>query len=208
MPAFRLSPALVAAASGAALLAGIATPIAHAEEATVRTAAVAPRLLDTSMLPTASRFSNWKQTPVQPLESEGFCEEAAFPAEGTRTRVFYNTKQGNAMTQYAAKMESKAAARKAVARIKRCYAKSSVLDDLLGSAHVVPRLLGVLDIADGLTVGDVDYRSSSSPGMLLWAVGRDGRYVTLIQFPLQTEGKTPKKAWLSVSKKALRHVAP
>ncbi len=207
MRAFRLTTALVAAAASAALLAGIATPIANATEGTVRTEAVAPRLLSKDMLPETSRFSNWHQTPVQAMDSQGFCEEDAFPSEGTLTRVFYNTRQGNAITQYAAEMTSKAAAKKAVARIKRCYAKRSALAALLGTANVLPRVWGVLDVADGLTVGDLDHRSSTSPGLLMWAVGRDGRYVTLLQFPLVTEGKTPKKAWLKLSKKALRHVA-
>lgn len=58
MPAFRLPTALVAAAGGAALLAGIAAPMADAAESTVRTEVVAPRLLDKTMLPTASRFSH------------------------------------------------------------------------------------------------------------------------------------------------------
>lgn len=204
MPAVRPFTALVAAASGAALLAGIAAPIASAA---VRTEVVSPRLLSKEMLPTASRFSNWHQTPVMALEDHYFCEEEAFPLGSTQTRVFYNTKQGNAITQYAAAMKSKAAAKKAVAEIKRCYDKTNVLAELLGATHVIPRLLGVLDVADGLTVGELDHRSSKSPGTLMWAVGRDGKYVTLIQFPLQTEGKTPKKAWLSLSKKALRHVA-
>lgn len=207
MPAVRFSPALLAAVGAAALLAGGTTPIAHAAESTVRTEAVAPRLLNKSMLPAASPFSTWRQTPAAPLESEGFCEEEAFPSNGTLTRVFYNTKSGNAITQYAVATSSTAAAKKVVARVKRCYAKHTLLSDLLGSGHVVPHLWGVLDVADGLTAGYLDHRSSQSPGVLMWAVGRDGKDVTLIQFPLQTTGSVPTQTWLSLSKKALRHVA-
>lgn len=193
-----------AAVAGLALTVGAFAPGALAVDDTVDKA---PRLLKIRHVPTAAPFSEWSATPVQTLEDAYLCEEDAFPIFGTEMRTFYNADAGTALTQYAARFDSHRAARKAVRAIKRCFAERHLQRENPGEDLRVRRY-AERGLKDGLSAGIVRTRYDDGPdSKFLWSVGRDNRYVTLLEAPLATDAKAPKKAWIKLSKKALRFVA-
>lgn len=214
MPVRRTATALIAAATAATLLTGAGAPALAAGTPgdapaadEVRVALTTPRLLTSDLLPTEKRFPSWLQTPVQVLDGHNFCEEEALPLDDTQMRTFYNNEEGTALTQYAVRFPSKAAARKAVKRVKACFSSKNVLADLLNPGSVRVHRWGTYDVKDGLTLGDITHVGKNYRGVFLWGVGRDAEFVTVTEFGLETAGKAPKKAWKSLTKKALRRVA-
>ncbi|MGQ0629798.1 MAG: hypothetical protein ACT4P1_02055 [Sporichthyaceae bacterium] len=198
----------LAGALAAAVLATGAGALAPTAGADV-TAPTAPRLLAIKHLPTEPPFSSWKATPVAAMDDQWLCEEEALPRGDTLWRTFYNTKAGTALTQYAVRMPSKKAARKAAARVKECFTRTSLATRLLPDDLRNLRLDTFLTsgLKDGLTVGAVTVRLSGPDEQYLWSVGRDGKYLSLLVFPLLSNAEAPADAWSAVSKKALRRVA-
>lgn len=204
----HLAASFATTAAGLALFAGALVPVANAD-ATDPPGLTAdePRLLSPAQLPTEKRFSDWISTPVMTLDDQFLCEEEALPMIDTQMRIFYNSEQGNALTQYAVRFETRAMARKAVARIQRCFSERTIARENPDEKFRV-RSYGSYQLKDGLTVGAVITPDSGGPdSKFLWSVGRDNQYVTALVFPLATDGKSPKKTWVALSKKALRFVA-
>lgn len=202
----RLPAALATATAGLALVAGAFGPGALASPAA--DPAGEPRLLEVAELPTARPFSSWETSPVQLLEDKFLCEEEALPSVGTGMRIFYNADAGTTLTQYAARFESKAAARKAVRAISRCFSLRYLTADRPDEDLRV-KDLGKFGLKDGLTLGAVITPDPGGPdSKFLWSLGRDNTYVTLLEFPLATDDASPKKEWVALSKHALKRVAP
>ncbi|MGQ0624134.1 MAG: hypothetical protein ACT4PP_05685 [Sporichthyaceae bacterium] len=184
---------------------GVLAPAAGADAGTAPKA----RLLAVEHLPTAKPFSSWKATPAALMDTQWLCEEEALPVGKTRWRTFYNSKAGTALTQYAVRMPSAAAAKKAAARVRSCFSRASLAERLLPEelADVSPRTLLRSALKDGLRVGVLTTRLTGPDEHHLWSVGRDGRYLSVLVLPLLSESGAPTAQWSAISRKALRRVA-
>lgn len=211
--------ALAAATAGAVLLgagAVCAAPTA-AGDATVG----APRMLRPADLPTTQPFGAWDANPVRPMDAHYLCEEEAFPiaspqvitgdeAAGPGTglyRIFTGAENEHALTQYAAALPGEVAAQDAAAQVRRCFSER------VQRAEVGRKARGKLqveathtDLGDGLATGVVTRKRKGPDDVTLWAVGRDGVYVTALVLPTRAE-QAPIRRWQALAERALERVA-
>lgn len=167
--------ALTATATAVACAAAVATPAA---------AASSVHFLSKSQFPQGDRWENWHQTAIKNglQDPSHLCVEQILPESRTTYRAFYTDLDAGGV-QYVVKAKDTAAAKKLVTRIKDrlpvCGERAA--DEMPeGEFHIVK--YSHQDVEDGLSLrGLFTTGDGVESGTTLYGIGRDGRYVTVVE---------------------------
>lgn len=201
---------LSTAAALLALCAGLGAPAAVAEVQTSGT--TVPGMLSVADLPAQKEFSGLAQTRiVTPLLVKDYCWDKPLPMKKSATRAFYNDETSRQIWQYVTRMPSASAARAAAAEIRACFSKATfdASPKPAGLGRVRHISYGKFGTGSELSAGNIEMRDGK--GMpdsdKQWAVGRDGRDLTVLVFHIETGGKPSKDGWITVAKKAVKRLS-
>lgn len=178
----------------------------------MKVSASAPRLLSASDLPAKPQFSRLSETPViKGLRSQDYCELQALPKRKTLHRAFYNDQLGRYVFQYAVRLPSGKEAKAVAADLRVCFSKAwfDAQPQPEGLSKVRHISYGKFGTGSELTAGNVQIRDGKEypDSDFQWAVGRDGRDVTLLTFPMERGAKPSKDGWVALAKKAVNRLS-
>ncbi|MFZ4284106.1 hypothetical protein ACWEJZ_19810 [Streptomyces bacillaris] len=173
---------LTAAAAGLAATVLPAAPVAAAPAA--RTAAAAPAFLAAAQWPAS--HTPWSAGPVRKgLPEDGsFCTAVTTPAAGTRHRDFrteLDTGARQTITVAPTTAKAKALAAELRTALATCLERMKEQDP---GIEGVSKYHGRVNVEEGAHVYSIDtsYPEAGSTDIGLYAVGRDGRTVTVLEW--------------------------
>lgn len=203
---------LSATAALLAVCAGLGAPAAVADQTEVTVSASAPRLLSVSDLPDKPQFRNLAETRVvKGLRFQDYCWEQPLPKKKTLQRSFYNDGDGRQIWTYAVRLPSGSAARQAAADARACFSKAyfdaQPKPEGLGTVRHIS--YGKFGTGSELSAGNTQHRDGKEypDSDKQWAVGRDGRDVTVLVYHIEPGGKPSKDGWVALAKKAVNRLS-
>lgn len=222
MPVPRPAAALAAAAT-LSLVLGAGT--AGAAPSRLEAPAAKPstgQFLTKAQWPQGKQYGTWTQTRVTHYRHDPpFCVEKVLPKDRTSFRTFRTAADddglpGPGATQWVVPAKSAAAAKKIVSnardQLKKC---GKAYEDANGSqskavlkkyaSHAVKDGLSIHGLA--LSTSEVDPFSGDPvtyPVTLLYGIGRDGKWLTVLELALLDEKFVPDGPFTATAKKAVR----
>lgn len=194
----RAAGAAVTAVFAAATLAATAGPAA---------AATTVHFLTKGQWPQGDRWGDWHSKPVKDglRDKAAFCLEGILPTSRTQYREFFSDVDAGGI-QYVSKLATSTDAKALITRLRnRVPVCADRFADALtgGAAEVV--VYPFVDLEEGLSRRGVFTSGTGTEfGTVLWAFGRDGRYVTVVELDqIGKKSGAPVAKFTATAKKAL-----